>query len=276
VPHVLVAAGPGTSRVTHGCGQLRESELGNHGGCFSRVHPNRFLPARLVRIGWSGTAQLEAGVGVSGKRLTLDDLYIDQVEVNGMGIRREVEELPHFDRSRVNGLCHVRDIRQPPCSCSRVIHTPAARTRRLMMPMVMMTTMAMAMMMAPPTAVARRGGGSGGSGSGTGRGRRVGPDVVVKVAVVVLLLVVRLTRPSGHPGCLAWIICIENIPVTLSWRRPSESVSLWRHAFPWGAGPPVRAFSSSRRYALRSRPQSARAGLPEFLRCRQSSAFGRL
>src|SRR2546429_214691 len=134
---------------------------------------------------------------------------------------------------------------------------------------------------APPTAVARRGGGSGGSGgggsgSGTGRGRGVGPDVVVKVAVVVLLLVVRLTRPSGHPGCLAWIICIENIPVTLSWRRPSESVSLWRHAFPWGAGPPVRAFSSSRRYALRSRPQSARAGLPEFLRCRQSSAFGRL
>src|SRR6266576_1652896 len=215
VPHVLVAAGPGTSRVTHGCGQLRESELGNHGGCFSRVHPNRFLPARLVRIGWSGTAQLEAGVGVSGKRLTLDDLYIDQVEVNGMGIRREVEELPHFDRSRVNGLCHVRDIRQPPCSCSRVIHTPtAARTRRLMMPtpMVMMTTMAMAMMMAPPTAVARRRGGSGGSGgggggSGTGRGRGVGPDVVVKVAVVVLLRVVRWPRPSGHAGCLAWITC---------------------------------------------------------------------
>jgi hypothetical protein len=50
---------------------------------------------------------------------------------------------------------------------------------------------------------------------------------VVKGDVVVMLLVVavRLTRLSDHPGCLAGTICIGNIPVTLSWRRPSESVS---------------------------------------------------
>ena len=48
-----------------------------------------------------------------------------------------------------------------------------------------------------------------------------------KVDVVVMLLVVaaRLTRPWDHPGCLAGILCIENIPVTSLWRRPSESVS---------------------------------------------------
>ncbi len=101
----------------------------------------------------------------------------------------------------------------------------AVRTRRVMMPMVMMTTMAMAMMMAPPTAVAWRGGGGGGSGGGRGRG--VGADVVVKVDVVVMLLMVpaRLTRPWDLPGCLAGILCTQNIPVTSLWRRPSESVS---------------------------------------------------
>jgi hypothetical protein len=66
-----------------------------------------------------------------------------------------------------------------------------------------------------------------GAADGGGRGRGVGADVVVKLDVVVMLLVVaaRLTRPWDHPGCLAGILCIENIAVTSLWRRPSESVS---------------------------------------------------
>lgn len=92
------------------------------------------------------------------------------------------------------------------------------------MPMVMVTPKAMAMMMAPPTAVARCGAVVVGLAVGVVAG--VGVDVVVMVDVVMMLLVAaRLTRPSDHAGCLAGIIRIGNIPVTLSWRRQSESVS---------------------------------------------------
>jgi hypothetical protein len=104
--------------------------------------------------------------------------------------------------------------------------SPKGVSTRFRLPQSFEKWTTMAMMMVPPTAVAWRGGGGGGSGGGRGRG--VGADVVVKVDVVVMLLVVvaaRLTRPWDHPGCLAGILCIEHIPVTSLWRRPSESVS---------------------------------------------------
>lgn len=52
---------------------------------------------------------------------------------------------------------------------------------------------------------------------GVGEDVVVDVDAAVKVDVVVVLLVaVGLALPSGHPGCLAGIISIGNIPVTLS------------------------------------------------------------
>ncbi len=87
----------------------------------------------------------------------------------------------------------------------------------MMLPMIMM---AMAVAMRERTkGWTRAWGGVGGAGAGADVGEDAVADVdaVVKVDVVeVLLVAVGLTLSSGHPGCLAGIICIGNISVTLS------------------------------------------------------------
>ena len=64
--------------------------------------------------------------------------------------------------------------------------------------------------------------------------------------------------------------------ITLLWRRPYESAFQSTRASLLGAAQCGRAFSIPRRCAPRSRPRSARAGLPGFLPRRQNAASGPL
>ena len=101
MPDVFVAAGPGAGRIAHRCGQFWKGESGNDGGGFARVHPNGFLPASLVGVRHSRLAGELQFARYSFERLPLDDLDVNQVEVNGMGIPGEIEDLPNFGRAGV-------------------------------------------------------------------------------------------------------------------------------------------------------------------------------
>ena len=64
-------------------------------------------------------------------------------------------------------------------------------------------------------------------------------------------------------------------PATAPCRRRPESVFRWRRAGLWRACPFVGGLSMRRPCTRPSRPRSARAGVPEFLPCRQNAASGR-
>src|ERR1035441_5272492 len=105
VPDVLMTAGPGTDGTAHRCRrQVRQIELRNNRGNFSRIHAHSFFPTCFVRIGWDcGPAILPIyalNARCSGERLSLDELNVYQMEVDRMGVGSEVEDLPYFDGAR--------------------------------------------------------------------------------------------------------------------------------------------------------------------------------
>src|SRR5437762_4675478 len=87
VPHVFFSASPWTYRIAHrGCRQAWQIELHDHGRDFTRVHAHRVFPSDLVRIGWHRLSRIAPVARISRERLPLNQLNVDQVEVDRMGV----------------------------------------------------------------------------------------------------------------------------------------------------------------------------------------------
>ena len=94
VPHVLIPASPRAGR--NGERHRRQGELHDHGGHLAGVHAHRLLPPQLGPV-WTTRRAGVAGravVGVRVERLASQHLDIDQVEVDRVGVPRQVGDLP--------------------------------------------------------------------------------------------------------------------------------------------------------------------------------------
>jgi len=111
VPDVFVAAHARADR--HLERHRRQIELHGHHRHLVRVDANRLLQTQLVRV-WTAqrTREIRLPVVVDGiERLPADQRDVDQVEVDGVGITREVEDAPDFRVAGVRRLgrrIHVR------------------------------------------------------------------------------------------------------------------------------------------------------------------------
>ena len=101
VPHIVIPASSCADRRPGG-----NFEFHNDLRHFSRVHSDRFLPPHLVRIGRArGSVESRRAVVVLRiERLPLQNLDVDQVEVDGMGISSQIEDPPDFRVPRSRGL----------------------------------------------------------------------------------------------------------------------------------------------------------------------------
>src|SRR5262245_22642652 len=113
VPHIVIPASSCADRRPGGNFEFHD-DLGH----FSRVHSDGFLPPHFVRIGRArGSAESWRSVVVLRiERLPLQNLDIDQVEMNRMGITTEIEDAPYFS------------IPRPWCLCGRIREVPSERS----------------------------------------------------------------------------------------------------------------------------------------------------
>ena len=82
-----------------------------------------FQPISLASGGMASPMKRNPAGRITGECLSLDDLDVDQVEMDRMGVPGEVEELPDFDRAGARVLRGRCDVRLPPGWQSLVIRT---------------------------------------------------------------------------------------------------------------------------------------------------------
>ena len=92
---ILIATGPRAGR--HRERRRRQVELHEDRGDLARMHLHGFLPADFIGLGATRQTRGRERAVDQLEGLPRQDLHVDQVEVNGMGIRREVEDSPGFD-----------------------------------------------------------------------------------------------------------------------------------------------------------------------------------
>lgn len=94
---------------------FRQIEFHIHSDHFAWIHPHRFLPTLLVRVGRTSGAencperQNGSAIRVEGPLLPRSDRDVDQVEVHWVRIGGEIEDLPPLDFA---SLGHVRWYRE--------------------------------------------------------------------------------------------------------------------------------------------------------------------
>lgn len=97
MPDVLMTARPGAYRIAHANGENWQIKLGDHRGYLTRVHADSVLPPTLVRVGHAlcpGNRGENRCLHIKG--CSLDDLDVDQMEMDGMGISGEIVDIPDF------------------------------------------------------------------------------------------------------------------------------------------------------------------------------------
>ncbi len=101
VPHVLVPAGSRAGR--NGEGHLRQVEPHDHGGHLARIHAHRLLPPQLGPVRTTRRTGVVGRAVVVGRveRLACQHLDIDQVEVDRVGVPRQVGDLPDLGFARL-------------------------------------------------------------------------------------------------------------------------------------------------------------------------------
>src|SRR3974377_1219220 len=101
VPHVLSSSYAVTGQQPWaGWSTGRHVELHDDRDHLTWIHPDCLLPALLVRVSWTSGAgyglerQDRGTIRVELPGFALEDIDVDQVEVHGMCVTREVENLP--------------------------------------------------------------------------------------------------------------------------------------------------------------------------------------
>ena len=121
VPHILV---PTSSRAGRNSERhFWEVEAHNHAGYLARVHTHRLLPPQLGLV-WTTRMTSIARctiVGCNVERLASQHLNIDQVEVDWVGIPRQVSDLPDL-----GGVPSLASRLPGPYSHARSCHSPLA------------------------------------------------------------------------------------------------------------------------------------------------------